>query len=130
MKLLTGTFHLEFQGQKCACPMAGVRDGDGNVEVAIGTPFGLRRVQARLGADLRLLTAHTFAFDYESGQVTRFELNIEGGMHASKPRTFEGTASGPGLAGQWTVTDLSGGPDEADDAASALQGFGRAPDKA
>lgn len=130
MKLLTGVFHLKFQGQDCACPMAGVRDGDGNVEIAIGTPFGLRRVQAKLGADLRLLAAHTFAFDYETGQVTRFELSIEGGMHAERARTFEGTAQGPGLSGHWTVTDLSGGPDEADDAASALQGFARAPEKA
>lgn len=129
MKLLTGTFTLEFQGQSCECPMAGVRDGDGNVEIAIGTPFGLRRVQARLGADLRLLTAHTFAFDYETGQITRFELNIEGGPHAEKARTFEGSAQGPGLTGRWTVTDLSSGPDEADDADNALRAFGRGSEK-
>jgi len=126
MKLLTGSFFLTFQGQTCACPMAGVRDGDGNVEIAIGTPFGLRRVQAKLGGDLRLLSAHTFAFDYESGQVTRFELTIEGGFVEGRARTFEGTAAGPGLTGTWTVTDLSGSADDADDATSALTAFGRA----
>ena len=129
MKLLTGTFSLSFQGQTCQCPMAGVRDGDGNIELAIGTPFGLRRVQAQLGPDLQLLHAHTFAFDYETGKRTKFELTIVGGPHPSQARTFEGTAHGPGLTGRWMVTDLSGGPDEADDAAEALQAFGRAPDK-
>ncbi len=130
MKLLTGTFTLNFQGQRCGCPMAGVRDGDGNVEIAIATPFGLRRVQARLGADLKLLSAHTFAFDYETGQITQFDLEIVGGPHAGRARTFEGTVAGPGLTGQWIVTDLSAGPDEADDAADSLQAFGRGPDKA
>lgn len=129
MKLLKGTFQLTFQGQTQDCPMAGVRDGDGHVEIAIGTPFGLRRVQAQLGPDLRLMHAHTFAFDYETGQVTKFDLQIQGGPHATAARTFEGTVEGPGLTGRWIVTDLSAGPDEADDAASSLQSFGRAPEK-
>jgi|GEM_PF-2773335 hypothetical protein len=125
MKLLSGVFHLTFQGQDCACPIAGVRDGNGNVEVAIGTPFGLRRVHARLGAELQLVEAHTFAFDYESGQVTRFELEIHGGFVPGQARTLTGTARGPGLTGTWTVTDLSGGRDEADEAASAFTAFSR-----
>lgn len=125
MKLLTGTFELTFQGRQCACPMAGVRDGDGNVEIAIGTPFGLRRVQARLGADLQLVSAHTFAFDYETGQLDKFDLEIVGGPVTGEARTFAGTASGPGLTGTWRVTDLSAGPDAADDAADSLQAFGR-----
>ncbi|MFZ4738784.1 MAG: hypothetical protein ACOYM9_22705 [Bradymonadia bacterium] len=125
MKLLTGVFKLTFQSQTCECPIAGVRDGDGHVEVAIGTPFGLRRVHARLGPDLRLVEAHTFAFNYETGQVTRFELEIEGGFAPDRPRTFEGSVRGPGLTGQWTVTDLSGGRDETDEAESAFTAFAR-----
>ena len=127
MKLLSGTFSLTFQGQNCDCPIAGVRAGDGQVELAIGTPFGLRRVHCKLDVNLQVTTAHTFAFDYETGQVTRFEMSISGGPDPERARTFAGTAEGPGLNGRWFVTDLSGPTDDALDDESALHAFSRPP---
>ena len=90
----------------------------------MATPFGLRRVSAELDPERRIIEAHTFAFDYESGQVTRFELNLTGGPVSEDRRVFEGTVSGGGLQGAWRITEL--GPfDDADDEATHALGVGR-----
>lgn len=120
MRILEGYLALSFHGQQYRCPVAGVRDTDGDVEVALATPFGLRRVHIRLDAERRLIEAHTFAFDYESGAVTKFEQRIEGGPVSADGRSYAGTISGGGLEGKWQVTELGPTEDEATEAAHAF----------
>ena len=91
MRILEGALELSFHGDIKRCPMAGVREPDGTVEVAVATPFGLRRIHVHLDAERRIVEAHTFAFDYESGEVTRFELDISGGPQTPDRRVFAGT---------------------------------------
>ena len=84
---------------------------------------GRRAVRAyrdRLDEERRLIEAHTFAFDYESGQVTRFEQDIEGGPVSADGRSYAGTISGGGLEGKWRVTELGPTEDEATEAAHAF----------
>ncbi len=124
MRILEGAMELTFHGETRRCPMAGVRDPEGSVEVAVATPFGLRRVHAELDAGRRIVDAHTFAFDYESGEVTRFDLELTGGPVSDDRRIYEGTVSGGGLQGSWRITEL--GPfDDADDEAEHAFGVGR-----
>lgn len=120
MRILEGHLALSFHGQQFRCPIAGVRDTDGEVEVAVATPFGLRRVMVRLDADRRLLEAFTFAFDYETGAVEKFEQVIEGGPVSADGRSYAGTISGGGLEGKWKVDEIRNGEDEADEAAHAF----------
>ncbi len=124
MRILEGAMDLTFHGESHRCPMAGVRDTDGSVEVAVATPFGLRRVDVRLDAERRIVEAHTFAFDYESGEVTRFELEVSGGPVSADNRVYEGTVSGGGLQGSWRIQELCPFDDEEEDAAAAF-GVGR-----
>ena len=119
MRMMKGVFRMVFQGQECRCPMAGVRD-EGAVEVAVATPFGLRRIHAQLSADRTIAEAHTFAFDYESGAITRFELSVRGGPSAESPAIYAGTVSGAGLEGTWRITEASRVEDDDTDAAHAL----------
>ena len=124
MRILEGAMELTFHGETRRCPMAGVRDPRGSVEVAVATPFGLRRVHAELDATRSIVDAHTFAFDYESGEVTRFELQLSGGPVSADGRVFRGTVSGGGLQGSWEITEL--GPfDDVDDEAAHAFGVGR-----
>lgn len=124
MRILEGAMELTFHGETRRCPMAGVRDPEGSVEVAVATPFGLRRVHAELDGGRRIVDAHTFAFDYESGEVTRFDLALTGGPVSDDRRIYEGTVSGGGLQGSWRITEL--GPfDDADDEAEHALGVGR-----
>lgn len=127
MRILEGHLALSFQGQQYRCPIAGVRDTAGEVEVAVATPFGLRRVVVRLDDGKRLLEAHTFAFDYESGAVQKFEQTIVGGPVSNDGRSYAGTISGGGLEGRWKVDELPGRPDEAEEAAAAFGTGARVP---
>ncbi len=121
MRILEGVLELMFQGETTRCPIAGVREYPaGGVEVAIATPFGLRRVSARLKADKSIAEAHTFAFDYESGEVTRFELDLQGGPRPDDERIFDGRVSGGNLQGEWTLRELGAEDDEGDEAAQGL----------
>lgn len=120
MRILEGHLDLTFQGQSHRCPIAGVRDTAGKVEIAVATPFGLRRVHVALDAERRLVEAHTFAFDYTTGEVTRFEQKIEGGPQPDNTRCYAGQISGGGLEGAWTVTELGPFDDDADEAAFAF----------
>jgi hypothetical protein len=120
MRILEGALELTFHGDVKRCPIAGVRDPAGQVEIAVATPFGLRRVQVTLDASRRLTTAHTFAFDYETGEVERFELDISGGAVAGNQRRYEGHITGGGLQGRWEITELGPFDDEAEEAAHAL----------
>ncbi len=124
MRIIEGQLALSFQGEHYTCPIAGVRDTDGKVEVAVATPFGLRRVHITLDETRSLVEAHTFAFDYESGEVTKFEQQVEGGPVSADRRQYAGTISGGGLDGKWAVREL--GPfDDAGDEAAALMGIGQ-----
>ncbi len=127
MRILEGALELSFHGDIKRCPMAGVREPDGTVEVAVATPFGLRRIHVHLDAERRIVEAHTFAFDYESGEVTRFELDISGGPQTPDRRVFAGTVSGGGLQGRWTITELGPVDDEAEEANHALHVSTRIP---
>jgi len=120
MHMMQGAFELHFQGQTCRCPLAGVRES-ADVEVAVATPFGLRRVIVELDEAREITQAHTFAFDYESGELTRFELEIAGGpTDDGAPNRWAGTVSGGGLEGRWEIAQLGGEDDEATEAAHAL----------
>lgn len=120
MKMMDGTFEMKFQGRICRCPMSGVREG-AHVEVAIATPFGLRRVVAELGADYQVRVAHTFAFDYETGDMERFELEIAGGGGPNFT-VYQGTVSGGGLEGTWVLNSRPvDAPEEEDEADEAFQ---------
>ena len=124
MRILEGAMELTFHGETRRCPMAGVRDPEGEVEVAVATPFGLRRVHVNLDPARRIVEAHTFAFDYESGEVTRFDLEVAGGPVTQDRRVYAGTVSGGGLQGTWRITELGPFDDEAEEAAHAF-GVGR-----
>lgn len=127
MRILEGHLALSFQGQQYRCPITGVRDTAGEVEVAVATPFGLRRVIVKLDADRRLVEAHTYAFDYESGAVEKFEQHIVGGPVSNDGRSYAGTISGGGLEGRWKVDELPGRPDEDEEAAAAFGVGARVP---
>jgi len=127
MRIIEGHLALSFQGELFRCPIAGVRDTAGEVEVAVATPFGLRRVVVKLDADRRLVEAHTFAFDYESGAVSKFEQTIVGGPVSDDRRSYAGTISGGGLEGKWQVVEQPSGEDEADEAAAAFGIAARVP---
>ena len=129
MRILEGALELSFHGDVKRCPIAGVRDPGGQVEIAVATPFGLRRVQVTLDPSRRLSTAHTFAFDYETGKVERFELDISGGAVADNLRRYEGTVSGGGLQGRWAITELGPFDDEGEEAAHALGVSVRVPEE-
>lgn len=129
MRILRGTLALKFQGQTFDCPMAGVRGQTGQVEVAVAMPFGLRRVNARLDVTRRIMSAHTFAFDYETGELTRFELTITGGPRPENRRIYDGSVCGGGLEGQWTITELGPFDDEEEEAAHAFGVGARVPDE-
>ncbi|MCA9539164.1 MAG: hypothetical protein KC620_09785 [Myxococcales bacterium] len=128
MRILEGHLDLHFHGQISRCPIAGVRDPRGTVEIAVATPFGLRRVHVRLDQARHMAEAHTFAFDYESGQVTRFEQAIDGGPDPETPGRYRGVISGGGLEGKWTITELGAGDDAADEAAYAFGVGARVPE--
>lgn len=128
MRILEGQLALTVQGEQFRCPIAGVRDTRGQVEVAVATPFGLRRVHITLDAQRALVEAHTFAFDYESGEVTRFEQLIEGGPVSADRRHYAGTISGGGLEGKWAVHELGPFDDDDAEAAHALAVGHRVPD--
>lgn len=117
MHMMQGAFELQFHGQTCSCPLAGVRETT-NVEVAVATPFGLRRVIVALDEARRIRKAHTFAFDYESGEITRFELEIAGEPVGTA--RWAGTVRGGGLEGRWEIAQLGYDEDEAREAAQAL----------
>ncbi len=127
MRILEGHLSLSFQGEQIRCPIAGVRDTAGEVEIAVATPFGLRRVIVKLDAERRLIEAHTFAFDYETGAVSKFEQEIVGGPVSADQRRFAGTISGGGLEGRWEVVEHPKGEDEADEAAAAFGIAARVP---
>lgn len=128
MRILEGQLALTVQGEQFKCPIAGVRDTRGQVEVAVATPFGLRRVHISLDAQRSLVEAHTFAFDYESGEVTKFEQVIEGGPVSADRRQYAGTISGGGLEGKWAVRELGPFDDDDGEAAHALGVGQRVPD--
>lgn len=127
MRILEGHLALSFQGEQFRCPIAGVRDTAGEVEIAVATPFGLRRVIVKLDADRKLVEAHTFAFDYESGAVSKFEQTIIGGQVGDDRHRYAGTISGGGLEGRWEVVEQPSGEDEADEAAAAFGIAARVP---
>lgn len=127
MRIIEGQLALSFQGEHYTCPIAGVRDTAGKVEVAVATPFGLRRVHLTLDENRSLVEAHTFAFDYESGEVTRFEQSVEGGPVSADRRQYAGTISGGGLEGKWAVRELGPFTDEGDEAAALMGIGGRVP---
>ena len=127
MRILEGHLSLSFQGEQFRCPIAGVRDTAGEVEAAVATPFGLRRVIVKLDAERKLIEAHTFAFDYESGAVSKFEQAIIGGPVGDDPHHYAGTISGGGLEGRWEVYEQPKGEDEADEAAAAFGIAARVP---
>ena len=127
MRILEGELRLLFQGDEKRCPMAGVRDTRGTVEAAVATPFGLRRVVVELDEGGHLRTAHTFAFDYETGQVTRFDLDISGAPESADRRSWRGSVSGGGLQGTWRIRELRPTADEGEEAAAALGTGARIP---
>ncbi|MCA9560886.1 MAG: hypothetical protein H6704_20915 [Myxococcales bacterium] len=127
MRILEGALELSFHGDIKRCPIAGVRDPNGEVELAVATPFGLRRLHVHLDAERRIVEAHTFAFDYASGEITRFDLEIAGGPQTPDRRIYAGTVQGGGLQGAWTVTELGPQDDEDAEAAHALGASTRTP---